>query len=67
MDRSAHEKHLSQPLQTSNMQFKITVTFLTVYNGIFNVTKKIICLPQDQLMMILLKEPLHQEAMKSRL
>ena len=39
MDKSIHEEHLSQPLQTNNKQFKIAVTFLTGYNGIFNVTK----------------------------
>ena len=38
MDKSTHEEHLSQPLQTNNKQFKIAVTFLSVYNGIFNVT-----------------------------
>ena len=38
MDKSIHEEHLSQPLQTNNKQFKIAVTFLTGYNGIFNVT-----------------------------
>ena len=38
MDKSVHEEHLSQPLQTNNKQFKIAVTFLTGYNGIFNVT-----------------------------
>ena len=38
MDKSRHEEHLSQPLQTNNKQFKIAVTFLTGYNGIFNVT-----------------------------
>ena len=38
MDESTHEEHLSQPLQTNNKQFKIAVTFLTGYNGIFNVT-----------------------------
>ena len=37
MDKSTHEEHLSQPLQTNNKQFKIAVTFLTGYNGIFNV------------------------------
>ena len=37
MDRSTHEEHLSQPVQT-NKQFEIAVTFLTDYNGIFNVT-----------------------------
>ena len=38
MNKSFHEKHLSQVLQTKNKQFKIAVTFLTGYNGIFNVT-----------------------------
>ena len=38
MDKSTHEEHLSQPLQTNNEQFKMAVTFLTVYKGIFNVT-----------------------------
>ena len=40
MDNSTHEEHLSQPLQTNNKQFKIAVTFLTAYNGIFNITSK---------------------------
>ena len=38
MVKSTHEEHLSQPLQTNNKQFKAAVTFLTGYNGIFNVT-----------------------------
>ena len=38
MDKSTLEKHLFQTLQTYNKQFKIAVTFLTGYNGIFNVT-----------------------------
>ena len=38
MDRSTHEERLSPPLQTNNKQFKIAVTFLNGYNGIFNVT-----------------------------
>ena len=38
MDNSTHEEHLSQPLQTNNKQFKIAITFLTGYNGIFCVT-----------------------------
>ena len=38
MDKSTHEEHLSQPLQTNNKQFKTAVTFLSGYNGIFNVT-----------------------------
>ena len=40
MDKSTHEEQLSQPLQTNNKQFKVAVTFLTGYNGIFNVTSK---------------------------
>ena len=40
MDKSTHEEHLSQPLQTNNKQFEITVTFLAAYNGIFKVTNK---------------------------
>ena len=40
MDKSTHEEHLSQPLQTNIKQFKIAVTFLTGYNGIFNVTNE---------------------------
>ena len=38
MDNSTHEEHSSQPLQTTNKQSKIAVTFLTGYKGIFNVT-----------------------------
>ena len=38
MEKSTHEEHLAQPLQTNNEQFKIAVTFLSGYNGIFNVT-----------------------------
>ena len=40
MDKSTHEEHLSQPLQTNNKHFKIAVTFLGGYNDIFNVTSK---------------------------
>ena len=40
MNKSTHEEHLFQPLQTNNKQFKKAVTFLTGYNGIFNVTTK---------------------------
>ena len=39
MDKSTHEEHLFQPLQTNNKQIKTAVTYLTGYNGIFNVTK----------------------------
>ena len=38
MDKPTHEEHLSQPLQTNNKQFKIAITFLSAYNGIFNIT-----------------------------
>ena len=40
MDKSTHEEHLYQSLQTNNKQIKIAITFLTSYNGIFNVTNK---------------------------
>ena len=40
MDKSTHEEHLFQPLQTNNKQFKIAVTFHACYNGIFNITNK---------------------------
>ena len=40
MNKSTHEEHLSQPLQTNNKQFKIAVNFLTAYNGMFNITSK---------------------------
>ena len=40
IDKSNHEEHLSQPLQTNNNQFKIAVTFLTGYNGLFHLTSK---------------------------
>ena len=40
MDKSTHEEHLFQPLQTNNKQFKIAVTFLSGNNGIINMTNK---------------------------
>ena len=40
MDKSIDEEHLSQPLQANIKQFKIAVTFLTGYNGIYNETNK---------------------------
>ena len=40
MNKRTHEEYLSQPLQTKNKKFKIAVTFLTGYNGIFNITNK---------------------------
>ena len=42
MDKSSHEEHLSQALlQTDNKQLRIAITFLTAYNGIFNLTNEI--------------------------
>ena len=38
MKESTHEKYLSQPLQTNNKQIKIAIKFLTMFNGIFNIT-----------------------------
>ena len=38
MDKSNEEEHLSQTKPTNNKQFKIAITFLTGYKGIFNVT-----------------------------
>ena len=38
LNKSTHEAHLSQPLHTNSKRFKIAVTFVTDYNGIFNVT-----------------------------
>ena len=38
MDKSSHEGHLFQLPQTNNKHFKIAVTFLTGFNGIFKVT-----------------------------
>ena len=37
MEKSTHEEHLAQPLQTNKKQFKLAVTFSTGYNGISNV------------------------------
>ena len=38
MDKSTHEEHLAQTLQINIKQFKKAATFLTAYNGIFNIT-----------------------------
>ena len=40
MEKSTHTEHLFEPLQTNNKQFKIAITFVTAYNGIFNITSK---------------------------
>ena len=39
MDKSTHEEHLSQPLQTNNKQFKIAVTFLSAIQWYFQCYK----------------------------
>ena len=38
VNKRTHEKLSSQPLQTNNKKFKIAVTFLTGFIGIFDVT-----------------------------
>ena len=40
MDKSTPEENLQIPLQTNHRKFKVAVTFLTGYNGIFNITDK---------------------------
>ena len=40
MDKSTHEEHLFQSLQTNNKQFKVAETILSAYNGIFNINIK---------------------------
>ena len=37
LDKSMQEEHLSQPLETIIIQFKIVVIFLSGYNGVFNI------------------------------
>ena len=39
-DKSTHEEHLSQPLQTDNYLVKIAITFLTGFNTTFNITSR---------------------------
>ena len=38
MDKSIHEEHLSQSLQTSIKKSKLAVKFPTGYKGVFNIT-----------------------------
>ena len=38
LNKSTHEDHLSQPLQTNNKLFEIAVPFSTGYTGTFNAT-----------------------------
>ena len=40
MDKSTHEEHFFQPLQTNIKRLKIAITFLSAYIGIFNVTNR---------------------------
>ena len=40
MDKSTHEENFSQLIRTNIRQYKVTLTFLTLYSGIFNVTNK---------------------------
>ena len=40
MDKSTNEENVFPPLQTNNKQFKVAITFLTAYNGIFDITTK---------------------------
>ena len=40
MDKSTHEGHLSQPLQTNNKQFKKAVIFSSGFIDIFNITNR---------------------------
>ena len=42
LDKSIHEEHLGQLLQTNIKHFKIAVTLLSGYIGIFNVTNRYI-------------------------
>ena len=38
LNKPTQKEHFYQPIQTNNKQFIIATTFLTGYNGIFNVT-----------------------------
>ena len=63
VDKSLHEKNLSQPLFTNTKQYKIAVTFLTGHKDIFNVTTKTNRFISQQLLIMLLshKSPFYQE------
>ena len=55
MDKSTHEEHYSQPIQTNNKRFKIAVTFLIGYNGILMLLIEIInSLSQEHLTVMIL-------------
>ena len=69
MDKSFHEEHLAQPLQT-NKQYKTAVTFLTGYNGTFNVTNSNKNFPsgkQTPTEMLLFKLLYHQVPMEVKI
>ena len=38
LNKSTHQERLCQPLQSTNKQFKIAISFLNDYNCFFNVT-----------------------------
>ena len=60
MDKSTHEEHLSQPLQTNNEQLKIAFTFLTGYNDFSILQIRIINLfplNQSSIKMVIYKLP----------
>ena len=40
LDNSIYEEHLFQPIENNIKHLEIAFTFLTGYNGIFNVTNK---------------------------
>ena len=40
MDNLNREENLNEPLIANNKDFKIAITFLTCFNGIFNITHK---------------------------
>ena len=62
LDKSTHGRHLSQPLQTNNKQFKMALISLIGYNGIFKVTnsnnrfyfKKTITIEEDFIQIFIL-------------
>ena len=67
MDKSTHGRHLHQALQTNKKQFKLAISFLSGYNGIFNVTNsnnKFFSRKQLLTKMIFFKLLYHQVPMK---
>ena len=69
MDKSTHEEHLSQPLQTHNKQFETATNFLTGYNGFLNVTNsnnKFFFAKTIRIKMVLYELLYHQVLKKSK-